>query len=156
MITFRDLRQEDVAMLAEHLVGDTEGAARITMTPSRWWELVRADPGRHGWIIWYRNEAVGYLDAECGADQDTPPRAGQDRSVVYLALLLFPTARGRSLAREVVQRALALPELATASELVAYVEPDNHPARRTLLNTGFVENGTDSDGLVEHRRRPAA
>ena len=155
MITFRELQDEDVAAPTERLVDDTDGAARITVAPSQWWELVRSDPRRHGWIIQRHSEAIGYLDAECAADQGTAPSAGHERCVVYLALLLFPVARGRGLAREVVLRALSLPELVVASELIAYVEPDNQPARRTLLSAGFVENGTDSDGLVEHRRCPA-
>lgn len=154
MITFRRLQGEDVATLIERLADDTDGAARITVAPSQWWELVHTDPRRHGWIIQHHGEAIGYLDAESAADQGTAPGAGHERSVVYLALLLFPADRGRGLAREVVHQALSLPELAAASELIAFVEPDNQPARRTLLNAGFVENGTDSDGLVEHRRSP--
>ncbi len=161
MITFRKLCGEDVEMLDERLAADTDGAARITVRPSPWWELVRADPHRHGWIIEDHGEAIGYLDAEDDAVDGTtrdfgPADVGRATGVTYLALLLFPAARGRGLAHEVLGRALRLAELARASTLVAYVEPDNRAARRTLLGAGFVENGTDADGLIEHLRRGTA
>lgn len=93
-------------------------------------------PGRfsHGWIVQHRCEAIGYLDAKQNTEHD--------RSVAYLAPLLLPASRSRGFACEVVQEALALPEFAAATELIAYVEPDNHPARPTLPGAGFIENGT--------------
>ena len=155
MIAFRELRGEDVGLLTDRLADDVEGGARITVGPARWWELVRTDPCRYGWIIEHHGETIGYLDAEQDTEPERWPGRGTPGGVVYLALLLFPAARGRGLARQVLHEALTLPELAAAPVLVAYVEPDNHPARRTLLGAGFLEHGTDPDGLVEHRRARA-
>lgn len=138
----RPLSAGDVVTLEVMTEADDEGAARLGMPPAQWWQLVRDNPHRYGWMILQDGEEVGYLDAE------------QEGRFVYVALLVFRDRRGRGIAGQVIHRALAEPVFCSAEVIIACVELNNHAARRLARSVGFVETGLDADGLMTYHLAP--
>ncbi|MDQ1647307.1 MAG: hypothetical protein QOJ50_3491, partial [Cryptosporangiaceae bacterium] len=59
------MREDDVATLETSTADDPEAAKRLGgMNYRTWWQLVRDDPNRYGWIVVEGEQPVGYLDAE--------------------------------------------------------------------------------------------
>ena len=81
-------------------------------------------------MIVHDGAEVGYLDAE------------QYRGCVYVAMLLFPAARGAGLAEQVVAAALTQPLFRVGRPVVAAIELDNEAARPVAAPAGFEPMGT--------------
>jgi RimJ/RimL family protein N-acetyltransferase len=139
------VHEDDVATLETSTADDPEAAKRLGgMSYRTWWQLVRDDPNRHGWIVVDDERPVGYLDAE------------RDGARVWIALLVFRHSRGRGYAAEIARLALGEGVLASAESVVGAVEQDNVASWRAATAAGFTETGVDDDGLVLWTRKIVA
>jgi RimJ/RimL family protein N-acetyltransferase len=112
-------------------VGQAEFGGFYGVHP-RWWELVRSDPARMGFIAVtvHEEEQIGFLDTEQGANRH-----------VDVGMYVRRRRRRQGLGTSIL---LAAIEWALASDLrrvVAAVSPDNLASRRCCEAAGLRDSG---------------
>ena len=124
-----------------------------------------AETGRHSWLAWDGDVAVGYAGCDTYDRWTTWDGAPGGRGVVStvpvpaanISYVVDPDLRRRGYGASVIAALLASPALAHVALFAAGVEPANTGSVRCLLRNGFQPLGPDPDweGIVYYaKRRP--
>lgn len=99
--------------------------------------------GRHAWLV---REAEGPFLGFVGTES-------YDDGSAALSIVVAPEARGRGLARLILQALDDRSELAGVERYVGGIEPENRPALRAVQAAGFqVAKEPDDEGMLEVAR----
>lgn len=116
------------------------------------------ETGRHRWLAWRHDTAVGYID--CGTyDRWTTWEGGPGGrgviSTIYLpagniSYAVDPAHRHRGYCVAMITAAMAMPQLAHIALFTAGAEPTNAASVRCLLKAGFqpLDPEPDWEGIV--------
>lgn len=140
-LEFKLLTEADAALAATWFEGDEEGQKEFGGffgVHPKWWNLVRADPKRHGWTVWDVDQPIGFADAEVG-----------DNGVAEVAFYVRKPARGRGLGTAIMRALGPVAREVGAVRMKGGVRPDNPASLRAALASGGEVIGVDKDGYTE-------
>jgi RimJ/RimL family protein N-acetyltransferase len=117
-----------------------------------------AETGRHRWLAWAGDTAVGYID--CGSYdrwttwEEGPAGSGVTDAIgvpcASIAYVVDPALRRRGYATAMITAVMTMPELARIELFTAGVEPANAASAGCLLKAGFrpLRPDPDWEGIV--------
>lgn len=138
-LTLTPLNETLAADAAEWFSDDEEGQREFGGfygVHPKWWQLVRTDGSRHGWIAHLRDhDALGFVDLELTADNQ-------------LSYYIRREFRGRGLCPALIQAAVAEAKGLGAPNVTAAIRPDHIASLVCCRRAGFVEVGGNSYGEI--------
>ena len=141
-VTLVPMEQSDLAIL-QSWFKDAELRKRLGgMLPlQQYFDFVQSEPNYFAWKAMEGDAPIGVVFVQ--VEPSEPQSFG---------FLVKPTLRSRGYGRLILQKLMALPEVASVKEWKAGIESDNIASQRCLASVGFVPESSveDEQGFLQY------
>lgn len=134
------INQSFQPLINQWFTGDVTGQQELnSYTNLESWIKLLTPTNRWGWIVYEKNQAIGFLDLERTAEQTG-----------YFSFYLAPAERGQGKSTAFLQTLIQQAKNYGIQRLEAGVKENNLASQRALETIGFTLNGTDKDNYLRY------
>jgi len=110
-----------------------------TLPLERWFQFVQQSPNYFAWMVYEKDVvgAVGQIEIEIYPDR-----------TAAIGLLTNPDLRNKGYGKRIIRNLLKRPELRGVEIIRASIESDNSASIHCFKGSGFIEEGSDDEGLL--------